>query len=484
MEDLKGRAVRGGFVRLIGQGANLVLRLGFIVAMARLLSPEDFGLVAMVTVVTGVYDIFTTAGLSSATIQKTTISHAEISNLFWINILVGSALGLLCVVTAPSIVSFYNEPRLFWVTVALGLGFLLTAAGVQHSAMLQRQLRYVALTTIEMLSLVVSFAVAIVMAFAGYGYWALVGATLVTAACTTASVWIVGGWIPSWPRRNVEVRSMLRFGGTIILNNLVVYLAYNSEKLLLGRFWGADVLGLYGRAYQLIIVPMTGLHSAVGGVAFSALSRLQDDPIRLKNYFLKGYSLVASMTVPISVFSATFADDIILVVLGPKWTAAAPIFRLLTPTILVFGIINPTAWLLQSAGMQVRSLHLALVIAPLVITAYLIGMPYGPNAVAGAYSAAMILWLVPHIVWSLHNTGISPADIFRATWRPLVASAASAAVAFFIQHFYQSQSSFLRLSISGIITGGVYAWLFLFVMGQKAFYFDLLKGLRASSPST
>ena len=116
------------------------------------------------------------------------------------------------------------------------------------------------------------------------------------------------------------------------------------------------------------------------------------------------------MTVPISIFCALFADDIVLVVLGPKWTDAAAIFRLLTPTILVFGIINPTGWLLQSVGLHGRSLRIALVIAPLVIAACLIGLPYGPNGIAFAFSAAMTLWLVPHVVWCLHNTVISPWD--------------------------------------------------------------------------
>ena len=116
---------------------------------------------------------------------------------------------------------------------------------------------------------------------------------------------------------------MLRFGGTITLNGLVVYVAYNLEKVLLGRFWGADALGIYGRAYQLINIPTDNLNSAIGGVAFSALSRLQNDPVRLKSYFLKGYSLVISLTIPITIFCALFADDIVLVVLGPKWTDAA-----------------------------------------------------------------------------------------------------------------------------------------------------------------
>ena len=155
MEDLKGRAVRGGFAKLCGQAANMGLRIGFVAVMARLLDPEDFGLVAMVTVVTGVYEIFTSAGLSMATIQKASVTDEQISTLFWVNILVGAVLCLLCLATAPVLVSFYHEPRLFWVTVALGVGFVITGGGVQHSALLQRQLRYVDLTMIEMVSLLV-----------------------------------------------------------------------------------------------------------------------------------------------------------------------------------------------------------------------------------------------------------------------------------------------------------------------------------------
>ncbi len=135
---------------------------------------------------------------------------------------------------------------------------------------------------------------------------------------------------------------MMHFGGTLTLNGLVVYIATNFEKILLGRFWGVDAVGLYGRAYQLINIPTENLNSAAGEVAFSALSRLQHDPHRLKKYFLKGYSLVLALTLPITIACALFADDIILVLLGPKWKAAATILRLLAPTMLVFAIANPS----------------------------------------------------------------------------------------------------------------------------------------------
>lgn len=485
MEDLKQRVVRGGVAKLCGQGANLVLRLGFLAVMARLLSPEDFGLLAMVVAVTGIYDIFTSAGLSSATVQRTNITEEQISTLFWVNLLVGTGLCLICFATAPILAAVYNEPRLFWITVIMGGGFLFNSAGVQHSALLQRQLRYVDLAMIEVASLVVSYALGISLAVCGFGYWALVASAIASPAVSSILMWSFAAWVPGLPRRRADIRSMLRFGGTLTLNDLIVYVAYNFDKVLVGRFWGPGALGIYGTAYQLSYVPTRSLMGAVGGIAFSALARLQDDPVRLKSYFLKGYLLVISMTAPVTIFSALFADDIVLVVLGPKWADAATIFRLLTPTILVFSIINPTGWLLQSTGLQGRSLRIALVIAPLVIASYILGLPYGPRGVAFAFSVAMTLWLTPHVIWCLHNTVISPREFLLTTSQPLLASIMAALLAFGVAQvwFDQLQSPFWRLAIAGNVMVGSYLCLLLFVMGERAFYWKLFKGLKSSPPS-
>jgi len=275
---------------------------------------------------------------------------------------------------------------------------------------------------------------------------------------------------------------MVRFGGTTTLNSLVVYVAYNIEKVLLGRFWGAEALGIYGRAYQLVSIPTENLNSATGGVVFAALSRLQNEPERLKNYFLKSYALVLSLTLPISVACALFADDIIFLVLGPKWQDVVPIFRLLTPTILIFALINPTYWLLVSIGLVGRSLKLALVIAPLVITAYILGLPYGPQGVAFAYSAVLTLWVVPHIAWCIHGTMISWKDLLQTVGRPFLSTMVAAAFASAAQFFYdQSLSPFPRLILGATILMVSYSWMLLVVMGQKSFYLDLLRGLRKRS---
>jgi PST family polysaccharide transporter len=284
------------------------------------------------------------------------------------------------------------------------------------------------------------------------------------------------------PRRQTEIRSMLYFGGTVTFNSLIVYVAYNFDKLLLGRVWGPDALGTYTRAYQLVNIPTQNLNSAIGGIGFSVLARLQDDPIRLKNYFLKGYGLITAATLPATIFGALFADDIVLVVLGPKWEEAAIIFRLMTPTVLVFGIMNPLAWLLQSMGLQVRSLWIALVMAPLLIAAYFIGLPYGPRGVALTYSATMILWLVPSVVWCLYGTTIRPLDLLLAAGRPLLSGIVAAVFAFGVQYYCHRLLNVIpRLMVGGGTMVCVYSWMLLFVMGQKAFYLDLFRSLQNRS---
>jgi len=276
---------------------------------------------------------------------------------------------------------------------------------------------------------------------------------------------------------------MMRFGGGLTLVNLIAYIAYNLEKVLLGRFWGADAVGIYGRAYQLVNLPTDNLNSAVWSVAFSGLSRVRTDPIRFKNYFLKGYSLVLALTIPFTIGAALFAGDLIHIVLGPKWTAVVDIFRLLTPTMLVLALINPLAWLTFSLGMVGRNLKVVSVLAPLVIAGYAIGLPYGPKGVAFGYSAVMTLWAIPHIAWCVHGTMISLRDILSTAGRPLGSGIVAAALAFGVQFFWgQSLPPLPRLILGSAVLLASYVGMLFYVMGQKAVYWDLVRGLTKRSP--
>jgi PST family polysaccharide transporter len=479
MKDLKERTLRAGFAKAFAQGLSFIIRLASLMVLARLLDPQDFGLVGMVTAITGMFVFFKDAGLSIVTVQRATITDEQISTLFWINILVGALLSLFSLAIAPVLASFYHEPRLFLVTAVSALGFLFNAFGVQHSALLQRKMSFTILSAIDVISLLVSITVGIGMAIGGYGYWALVGMAIVLPAASSVGLWLTMPWIPGLPCRGVGIGSMVRFGGMSTLNSFIVYIAFNFEKVLLGRFWGAEALGIYGRAYQLVNIPTENLNSAIGGVAISALSRLQDNPARFKSYFLSGYSLLISLTVPITIACALFADDIILLFLGPKWQDAVPIFRLLAPTILTFALVNPFGSLLISLGMVGRSLKIAFVLAPLMIAAYVLGLPYGPKGVALAYSAAMVLCVVPLIAACIHGTTISPKDFLPVVGRPLLSALVGGMLAYAAQLLYgQSLPPVFRLILGCGILSLSYLWMLLYVMGQKAFYLELLQGLR------
>jgi O-antigen/teichoic acid export membrane protein len=478
--NLKDRAIRGSVAKLFSQGANFTVRIGTIVVLSRLLDPKDFGLVGMVTAMTGVLNLFHDFGLSTATVQRREVTNQQLSTFFWINIFIGSILGCACLLSAPVMAAFYKEPRLLTVTAVLAAGFLLNAAGVQHSALLSRQLRFTTLAAIEVTALMSSSLVGVGMAFLGYGYWSLVGMTITSPAVSTICAWFATSWMPAWPRREAELGSMMRFGGTLTLNGVVVYLAYNLDKVLLGRYWGADAVGLYGRAFNIINIPTANLNDSVGGVAFAALSRLQNDLARFRSYFLKGYGFVLALTAPVTFGCAVFGADLVLVLLGPKWKDATTIFRLLAPTILVFALINPLAWLLFSLGLVGRSLKLALVIAPLTIGSYALGLSHGPQGVALAYSTAMLLWVVPHMIWCVHGTAVSFRDLVQALGRPLLSALLAAAVAEgAVLLWAEAWTPLARLLLGGTVLVVVYLATLMYAMGQKQFYVNLFKELVA-----
>jgi len=447
--------------------------------LARLLEPADFGLVNMVTVVTGVLSLFRDAGLSTVTVQRATISDGQVSALFWMNLAAGASLMALAVAMAPALVAFYHEPRLFRVSVVIGTGFLFSGASVQHAALMQRQMRFSALAVMDVVSSVAGTAIGILMALMGYGYWALVGMTLGQSITWCAAAWALAGWTPGPPRRGVGMHAMIRFGGAVSANGFLMYVAYNTDKLLLGRFAGAVALGLYGRAYQFVTVPTEVLHRAVSGVALSVLSRLQNDATRFRSYFLKAYSVFVAVTLPITVACALFANDIVYVVLGPKWTATGPLLRFLAPTVVAFALINPVGWLLFATGQVNRALKMAFVIALALVAACAAGLPFGPAGIAIGFSAAMTALIVPLVVWGLHDSVVPPPEAAQTVKAPVLAALGATVIALPAALWFGSlMPPVARLLCEGTIFAVSYILLLLFPMRQKAFYASLIREFR------
>ncbi len=475
-KNLTQKATRGVLVSTIAQAGTFVLRTGSLMVLARLLLKEDFGLVNMVTAFTGFLGLLRDAGLGMATVQRVSITRAQTSILFWINLAVGGMLALLAAASAPFLAAFYREPRLVWVTIALGTSFIFNGAGAQHRAMLQRNMRFSILAVIDTASIVFSIVAGIGMAVAGYGYWALVATTISQPAANLMGVWLATGWIPGMPQRQSGIRSMLAYGGAVTLNNLITYLAFNADKILIGRFWGAEALGIYGRAYQLINLPTENLNYTVGLVAFPAMSRIQNDSGRLRAYFLKGYSLSLSLVVPITTGCALFSSDIVLVFLGPRWSEVAPLFRLLAPTVLAFALAYPFGWLMLAVGRAGRSLRIAMAVTPVLILSYVLGLRHGPQGVALGFSITMALITVPVIWWAKHGTLISMRDILSAVAPSFASVVIGTAATLTLQPLLDPvEPTFARLAAESAMLFGSYLFTLLFIMKQKPVYVRLLQ---------
>jgi len=477
-DGLKHHAVRGALVTGLGQVASFVLRTGSMVVMARLLLPRDFGLVGMVAAFTGFLSLFRDFGLSMASITRVSVTEEQLSTLFWVNVLVGVILAGLCVAAAPLLGAFYREPELPWIAAILGVGFLFNGIAAQHRALLQRSMRFGSLAAIDLIGLVAGIAASIGLAISGFGYWSLVAMALSQPVVGAIGAWLEARWWPGWPHRRAGVRSMLWYGGTVTLNSVVVYIAYNADKVLLGRFWGAEALGLYGRAYQLITIPTDNLNFTVSQVAFPALARIQNDPARLRRYFLEGWHVFMAVVVPLTVSCGLLADDIVRVFLGSRWRQAADIFELLAPTVLVFGVVNPFGWLLMATGHSIRSLQIALMITPAVLLGYVIGLPYGPAGVATGFSCAMIVMVVPALRWAIKGTLISGRDIMREMVSPLLSAAVGAIATLAVRNYTEAINIPLwRLSAESAVLFSVYALVLVFAMNQKTRYLRVARGV-------
>jgi O-antigen/teichoic acid export membrane protein len=335
-------------------------------------------------------------------------------------------------------------------------------------------MRFATQARIDLTALALSSAAGVAMAALGWGYWSLVGMALVGPIVSAGGVLVAVPWAPGPPRRGVGVRSMLRFGGLATCNSFLVYLAWNSDNILLGRFWGAHALGLYGRAYQLATLPVEQLTSTLSGVAISGLSAVQDDTDRLSRSFLKGYSLLVSATIPIAIACPLFADEIIHVLLGDKWMGVVSIFRLLAPTSLVFALANPLSWLVMATGRVGRAVRITAATTPVVILGILLGLSHGPIGVAGGYSAAMALILIPITAWSKQGTGIAWLDLWNVIRRPFFAGLLAAVVGLGAKLMFSRNLSPILVLVLGVgLVFSVYACI-LVAMGQKKLYLDLL----------
>lgn len=474
--DLKGRSVRGGAVTMITQAGKFILNMGSTVILARLLTPQDYGLIGMVTAVTGLVALFNDMGLSTATIQRAEINHNQVSTLFWVNVVLSASIMLLTAAVAPAIAWFYNEPRLTWITLTLAITFIFAGLAVQHQALLTRQMRFTTLAVVEIISVLCGITTAIISAWYGAGYWALVLMQLAIAISSTVGIWSVCGWRPGSPVRNSGVRSLLAFGGNLTGFSVLNYFSRNLDNILIGRVWGAGSLGLYSKAYGLMMLPLQQINNPITAVAVPGLSRLHSEPQQFRNHYLKALSLITASTMPVVLLMIILSEEIIKLLLGSRWGEAAVIFQYLGISAFFQPITNTSGWLYISTGRTDRMFKWGIFSSAFLVASFFVGLPYGVRGVALSYSIAKLLQTVPCMYYATRDTSITLLDLVDAVKPSFLASVIAGAIAFGIQ-FVIAHS--LPVSVTAIISlfvmVSIYSFIMFYLFGAKELYSSVLQ---------
>jgi len=469
--DLRRRTVRGGMTTIGAQAFRfLFVRIGSTMVLARLLSPEQFGIIGMVMAIVAFVSLFRDIGLSMAIIQQPKITRGQVSSMFWVTLLVSVLAAFVTAAMAPLLVWFYAREELFWVTIALAGAVLLGGPTMMHMALLRRQMEFGLIATIEIAAMVLGVGAAILTAWLGWEYWALVLQIVVASVATLAAAWLATGFVPSPGLDLGGIKSMLKFGGNLTGFNLVNFFARNLDNVLIGWRSGAADLGLYSKAYQLLLLPVTEINLPIAAVALPALCRLQHEPERFRSFYQKALLLATSIGMPVVAFMIAATEQVILFIMGEQWLEVIPIFQALGIASFLGTFNFATGWVNTATGRTDRQLHWGIFWAIATVTGILVGLPFGAVGVALGLSISALIARPFGLWYCFRGSPISIQDFFAAIWRPAIASGIAGAVTWGLAHRVDQWPLVVQLALLGSVFGLLYAMAWLgFPGGRRAF---------------
>jgi len=449
---------------LRGLSWSLISRIGvqgfqflFGVALARVLSPTEFGVFGMLIAFTGFAQVLAEGGLNAALIYKQDASEVDQSTAFWLQVFAGLLLSVAFFFAAPFIADFYETPILTPLTQLVAWVFLIQSFGQTHFANFSKQFRFKALAIVNVAGMVVSGAVAIVLALKGYGVWALAWQAVTGPAVNVVLYWMQSRWRPrlvfSWQAAGELWRYSIYLLGHMSLN----YWLRNGDKLVIGKVLGASQLGLYSRAYTLMLLPLNNLGAVIGQVMFPALSEMQNDVPRFARTYLRSTQMISLVAFPVMFGLAVLSGPFILFVYGEKWAEAIPILQILSLVGLFQSIVFPVGWVFTALGKTKAQFYLSVLFTFFFTAAVVVGIQYGLLGISYAYAAwtAVVGLINLHVVGKY--LGMSLLALLRAVSRIFLMSALMAAGVFLLDaEVLAAFSDLIRLIVGTLVGGGLY----------------------------
>ncbi|WP_241549103.1 lipopolysaccharide biosynthesis protein [Gordonia alkanivorans] len=410
LDDAEGRtshskslgraAARGGTGALAGQLGKALIQILGLILLARALPPDAFGVLAMVIGVVGITEVMRDLGLTTAVVQARSISNHQVSQIFWVNFVLGLVLAALLVLSADLIAALYRQTEVASVLRVVAVVFVLNAIAAQYRALLMRQMRFTALAAVDVSGQALALVLALVLAYTGMGYWALAIQQVVQSALILAGVVNLSKWRPSWPRMEFrDIVPFLRFGAYYAVTQVVIFASNNASTVILGRLFGPHLLGIYDRAFMVATTPSNQLAQPASNVAIATLAKTDMESGSYHRMIRRGIVAIVIPVFGVLAVCVPFAPRAVELVLGESWILAGPILQVLAigTAFQVLGFAS--FWIFISTGNTRSNFFFTVMTRSVAIVVITFGATYGVSGAAWAYSISMSLIWPAGLLW-------------------------------------------------------------------------------------
>jgi PST family polysaccharide transporter len=455
--DLGRRSVRSSAVTLASRAAQMVLFLGSAMVLARVLTPADFGVQAMVLPLTILVNNIVNLGLQSAVIHRERLDHREASAVFWLALRINLGLTTLMAVGSPLLARWYGEPRVTWVGVAWAATMFGASLSAIHEALLKRQLRFGLVMRVQVTAMAVSVAAAILAAALGAGHWALMLQIAVMDLGRAAAIWIVCPWRPAVGVSSADAGDVVTYWRGLSGSRAITWAGDQVDRIFVGAGGGAAILGLYDSAKRWAWFPFLEPFLALSDVAVASLSRAHADPARFRAYVQNGFTAFLSVSLPALAYIFVESRNILQVVLGNQWLGAERFVQLMCVAAFVGCLSRLMQWVFMSTGQTARQFRWSLLTTPLMLVSLVVGSRWGAIGIAAGFTTATCLLAAPSVLFALRDTSVNASVLARVYARPAVASLAAAGVVRMLGGLTSNNAPLVALAVSAPLFAVVYA---------------------------
>jgi len=422
-EGFRAPILRGLAWKSVTRVTFELTKIGVAVALARLLTPREYGLAGMVLVLAAFEPVLSGVALASALVQRKELTEEDRSTVFWTNAGFGLACTLAGIAVSGLAARFYGNPEVKPLFAAMSCCFFLGALGVTHAHLLLRTMSFRAMELRAMAGVAVGAVLAIAAAVEGYGPWALVVQQLGAIGTSTVLLWFFSDWHPRFVYSRKSIRELRAFGGQVSGTLMLFQLNQNTDNVLIGRYLGASALGSYALAYNIILVPFSRLASPLQEVLYPVFSRLQDDRERLASVWLRVVRMVAAVAVPAMLGLVVLAPEFVSTVFGPRWHDAAPVMRILAWVGLLFVLQGLNSVVLQAVGRTRTLLTYSVISFVAGIASFVLGLRWGIVGVAACFAVVSTVMQPLYMSLTAKAVGVGWRECLAAVGGVLQASA-------------------------------------------------------------